>query len=92
MLVPINSSHAGNVGNSSQYWDLIKFPYFADTTERGYRGCNEAQRQGEDRVTLQITGTNFNSSHAGNVGYPAKYLVCNCPCLLSKVAGPGYVP
>jgi hypothetical protein len=34
MLVQINSSHAGNVGNSSQYCDLIKFPYFVDTTER----------------------------------------------------------
>jgi hypothetical protein len=61
-----------DVGNSSQCWDLIKCPYFADTTERGDKGWNEAQRQGEDRVTLWITGTNFNSSYAGNIGYPAK--------------------
>jgi hypothetical protein len=38
------------------YWDLIKFHYFAYTTERGdrIRGWKQAQRQGEDRVTLQI--------------------------------------
>jgi hypothetical protein len=29
--------------------------YFADTTERGDMGWKEAQRQGEDRVTLQMT-------------------------------------
>jgi len=37
------------------YWDLLKCLYFADTTERGDRGWKEAQRQGEDRVTVQIT-------------------------------------
>jgi hypothetical protein len=37
------------------YWNLIKFPYLQDTTERGNRGLKHAQRQGEDRVTLQIT-------------------------------------
>jgi hypothetical protein len=37
------------------YWDLIKCPYFADSTERGDRGWKEAQRQGEDRVSLWIT-------------------------------------
>jgi len=37
------------------YWDLIKYPYFTDTTERGDRGWKEPQRQGEDRVTLWIT-------------------------------------
>jgi hypothetical protein len=31
-------------------WDLIKCPYFADTTERGDRGWEEAKRPGEDRV------------------------------------------
>jgi hypothetical protein len=40
---------------SISYWDLIKIPYFADTTERGDRWWKEAQRQGEDRVTLEIT-------------------------------------
>ncbi len=37
------------------YWDLIKCPYFADTTERRDRGWKESQRKGEDRVTLRIT-------------------------------------
>jgi hypothetical protein len=41
---------------SISYWDLIKFPYFADTTERGDKGWKEAQIQGEEnRVTLRIT-------------------------------------
>jgi hypothetical protein len=31
---------------SFSYWDLLKCPYFADTTERGDRGWKEAQRQG----------------------------------------------
>jgi hypothetical protein len=40
---------------SISYWDLIKFHYFADTSKRGVRGWKEAQRQGEDRVTLLIS-------------------------------------
>jgi len=36
------------------YSDLIKCLYFADTAERGGRAWKEAQRQREDRVTLQI--------------------------------------
>jgi hypothetical protein len=40
---------------SISYWDLVKCLYFADTTEREDRGWKEAQRQGEDRVTLRIT-------------------------------------
>ncbi len=32
---------------SISYWDLIKFPYFADTIERGDRGWKHAQRQGD---------------------------------------------
>jgi len=32
---------------SISYWDLIKFPYFTDTTKRGVRGWKEAQRQGD---------------------------------------------
>jgi hypothetical protein len=39
---------------SISYSDLIKCLYFADTAERGGRAWKEAQRQGEDRVTLQI--------------------------------------
>ncbi len=37
------------------YWDLINFPYFVDTTERGDKGWKQAQRQDEDRVTFHIT-------------------------------------
>jgi hypothetical protein len=37
------------------YMDLIKFPYFVDTTKKGDNGWKEAQRQGENMVTLQIT-------------------------------------
>jgi hypothetical protein len=41
---------------SISYCDLFKCLYFADTTKRGDRGGEkEAQRQGEDRVTSQIT-------------------------------------
>jgi len=40
---------------SISYCDLIKCLYFADTTERGDRGWKEAQRLGEDRVTLRRT-------------------------------------
>jgi hypothetical protein len=40
---------------SISYWDFKKCLYFADTTEWGDRGSKEGQRQGEDRVTLQIT-------------------------------------
>jgi hypothetical protein len=29
------------------YWDMIKFSYFMDTTERGIGGWKHAQRQGE---------------------------------------------
>jgi len=32
---------------SISYWDLIKFPYFTDTTKRGVREWKEAQRQGD---------------------------------------------
>jgi hypothetical protein len=35
-------------------WDIVKFPYFAAITERGDSGWKQAQREGEDRVTLQI--------------------------------------
>jgi hypothetical protein len=36
---------------SISYWDLIKFPYFVDATERGDGGWKQAQRQGEDWIT-----------------------------------------
>jgi hypothetical protein len=44
----------GTESFSISYWDLIKLPYFADTTKRGVRGRKEAQRQGENRVTLGL--------------------------------------
>jgi hypothetical protein len=34
------------------YPDSKNIPHFANLTERGDRGWKEAQRQGEDRVTL----------------------------------------
>ncbi len=34
--------------------DLIKFPYFADTIERGYREGKEAQRQGDFTDTSNV--------------------------------------
>jgi hypothetical protein len=37
------------------YWNLIKFLYFADTTERGDRGWKPTQLEGTARVTLPIT-------------------------------------
>jgi hypothetical protein len=40
---------------SISYPGLIKLPYFADLTQRGDRGRKEAQRQGEDRMTLRKT-------------------------------------
>jgi hypothetical protein len=40
---------------SISYWDLMKFPYFTDTTKKGLKGWKEAQRQGEDRVILRIS-------------------------------------
>ncbi len=32
---------------SISYWELIKFPYFVETTERGDKGWKQAQRQGD---------------------------------------------
>ncbi len=40
---------------SISYPDLIKLPYFADLNQRGDRGWKEAQREGEDRMTLRKT-------------------------------------
>jgi hypothetical protein len=40
---------------SISYWYLWQRLYFADTTERGNRGWKEAQRQSEERVTLEIS-------------------------------------
>ncbi len=36
------------------YRGSIKFPYFADNTERGDRTVKAARRDGEDRVTWEI--------------------------------------
>ncbi len=36
-------------------WNLLKCLYSANTTERGDRRWKEAQRRGEERVTLRIT-------------------------------------
>ncbi len=44
-----------NAGYQHFILRFIKMSLLSDTTERGYRGWKEAQRQGEDRVTLPIT-------------------------------------
>jgi hypothetical protein len=36
-------------------WDLVKFPYFVDTTERGDTGWKQAQIEDENRMTLGVT-------------------------------------
>ncbi len=45
------------------YWDSIKFPSFADTTERRDKGWKDAQRHGEARVTWLITLLSSNLSN-----------------------------
>jgi len=44
---------------SISYWDLIKFSYFAETTERGDKGLKEAQRQGDIMDKLYCLGGLF---------------------------------
>jgi hypothetical protein len=39
---------------SNSYEDLLKCLYFVDTIEIGDRGWKEAQRHGEDEVTLWV--------------------------------------
>jgi hypothetical protein len=36
-------------------WDLIKFPYFADTTERGDSEWKQRGQQVQERMTLRMT-------------------------------------
>jgi hypothetical protein len=50
---------------SISYWDLIKFHYFADTTERG----EGDEREDEDMVTL---GFKLWSAKSGSKLYKAK--------------------
>jgi len=53
---------------------LLKCLYFADTTERGDRGWKEAQRLGEDRITLWIT--------LMSPFFPGPFLsCCSFPCI-----------
>jgi hypothetical protein len=52
---------------SISYWGLLKFPYFADITERGDRGWKQAQREGEERVILQITLINVQKNIGCNL-------------------------
>jgi hypothetical protein len=42
---------------SISYWDVLKFPFFADTTEKGDREWKQAQRQGDflDNSSTQKT-------------------------------------
>jgi hypothetical protein len=60
------------------YWDLIKCPYFANTTEREDGGWKDTQRQGEDRVTLPITnpGTTIHYHPMNGItSHPTEYKV-----------------
>jgi len=68
---------------SISYWDLIKFPYFTDTTERGVRGWKEAQRRGEDWVTLWISLISRNKP--ANVGWVSLTHSIFRPFLKSKI-------
>jgi hypothetical protein len=52
---------------SISYWGLIKFPSFADITEREARGWKQAQRDGEERVILQITVINVQKNIGCNL-------------------------
>ncbi len=63
---------------SISYPDFIKFPYFVDLTQRGDRGWKEAQRQGEDGITLRNSVTSV--QYQGNVGLDTRY-VHAYPCL-----------
>jgi hypothetical protein len=40
---------------SISYWDLIKFPYFVDTTEIGDRGESRPQREGDFMDNFNIS-------------------------------------
>jgi hypothetical protein len=44
---------------SISYWDLIKFSFFAKTTERGDRVLKEAQRQGDIMDNSIVLGAFF---------------------------------
>jgi hypothetical protein len=50
------------------YWDLIKFPYFTDTTKRGVNAWKEAQRQG-DCTDISITLIHFLSNEIHRPGH-----------------------
>ncbi len=63
------------VSFSISYWDLIKFPYIADTTERGDRRWKQAQRQG-DVMTHTIVREIFQESSIMNEkSYNSKSLI-----------------
>jgi len=53
---------------SISYWDLIKFPYFTDTTKRGVKGWKEAQRQG-NCTDISITLIHFLSNEIYRPGH-----------------------
>jgi hypothetical protein len=55
---------------SISYPNLIELPYFADLTQRGDRGWKEAQRQGEDKMTLRktVSFSNFLLGFLGILG------------------------
>jgi hypothetical protein len=54
LALPLSLFVFGGIQRIS-YPDFIKFPYFANETERGVWVWKEAQRQGENRVTFWIS-------------------------------------
>jgi hypothetical protein len=59
---------------SMSYPDLIKFPYFVDLTQRGDRGWKEAQKEGEERVTLRKENSNESRLWKPQIEYFRKFL------------------
>ncbi len=55
---------------SISYWDLIKFPSFADTTKRGDKGWKEAQRQGD--FTDNSIGWRLSQNLMPNLFFPLR--------------------
>jgi hypothetical protein len=68
------------LGFSISYPDLIKFPYFADTTERGDRRRKQRRYGVKQRVTFQITllSAEHCAKKSGNVQRFDTHLILCC--------------
>jgi hypothetical protein len=60
---------------SISYWDLIKFPCFPDSTERGHRWWKHAQRQGDFTDNSIIIVQFLDFPHIPNSIYIFKIIV-----------------